>query len=101
MTTSEAAVYTISHVTAAPGKDTDVQDWLRKVAAASRVQSGCVSWTAYVNVHKLTQYAVVAQFANEAAYHERSKAEWWTDLVSQLPDMTTGEIHHEVYRVII
>lgn len=97
---TNANVRSISRLLASAGKHQELQTLLEQAGTAIRTLPGCVSWQLLVNSRNAAEFVVVAEWVSEEAYRARIGTPEWIETTGRLPDLTEGEIHHDLFRLI-
>ncbi len=97
---TDTRVRSVSRLVASPGKQEELRTLLERAGAAIRTMPGCISWHLMVNTRHAAEFVVVAEWVSEEAYRARIGTPEWIETTGQLPDVTTGEIHHDLFRLI-
>jgi len=97
---TDAGVRSVSRLVAAPGKRQELQTLLERAGTAIRTMPGCISWHLMVNTRNAAEFVVVAEWVSEEAYRTRIGTSEWIETTGQLPDVTAGEIQHDLFRLI-
>ena len=90
----------VSNVTAAPHETGGLIDLLTRVAGATRQEPGCVAYDLFEDVDDPTNFTMIAEFADRAAYEEHIGQPYMQDLLVELPSLTTGEIESRMLKAI-
>ena len=90
----------VSRVTAAPHETGTLLELLTKVAAATRQESGCVSYELLEDVQDPTDFTIIAEFEDQVAYEEHISQPYLQDMLVELPSLTTGEIESRALKAI-
>ena len=91
----------VSRVIASPSETDALLHRLLEIAAATLQEPGCVSYEVFEDVQDPTDFTVIAEYADAAAYEEHFSHPYMQAFLADLPSMTTGALESRALKEVM